>query len=57
MYVCAFFPPLFNFFRLPLKVLVRVPGGTRTPSWESLLYSIVMTKAAALYCTMQFIRV
>ena len=37
------FSPLFNFFRVPLNILVRTPGGTRTPSWESLPY---MTKFA-----------
>jgi len=36
------FPPLFNFFRLPLNVLVRTPDGTRTPGWESLLYRIIV---------------
>jgi hypothetical protein len=28
------------FFRVTLNVLVRTPGGTRTPGWESLIYSI-----------------
>jgi len=36
--VRAFFPPLFNFFRVRLNVLVRAPGGTRIPGWESLSY-------------------
>jgi len=34
------FPPLFNFFRSPVNVLVRNSGGTRTPGWESLHYTI-----------------
>jgi hypothetical protein len=31
------FPPLFNFVRVPLNVLVRTPGITRIPGWESLI--------------------
>jgi hypothetical protein len=32
MYVCTcLFPPLFNFFRLPLNVLVRTPGEYAYP--------------------------
>jgi hypothetical protein len=30
------FSAIFNFFRVPLNVLVRTPGGTHTPGWESL---------------------
>jgi len=34
MYVCmCLFPPLFNFFRVPLNVLVRALGSTRTARW------------------------
>jgi hypothetical protein len=33
--VCLF-PPLFNFFRVSLNVLVHTPGGTHTPAWKSL---------------------
>ena len=35
MYVCVFFRH-YSFFRVPLNGLVRTPGGTRTPGWESL---------------------
>jgi hypothetical protein len=31
---------IIQFFRLPLNVLVPTPGGTRTPGWESLDYTI-----------------
>ena len=30
------FSAIIQFFRVPLNVLVRTPGGTRTPGWESL---------------------
>ena len=30
------FPAIIQIFRLPLNILVRTPGGTRTPGWESL---------------------
>jgi len=35
--VCAFFRHYSIFFRVPLNVLVRTPGGTRTPGWEPLM--------------------
>lgn len=34
---CLFFYIIQFFSRIP-KVLVRTPGGTRTPDWESLSY-------------------
>jgi hypothetical protein len=34
--VCAFSAIIQFFFRVPLNVLVRTPGVTRTPGWESL---------------------
>jgi hypothetical protein len=36
------FPPLFNLFRVPLNVLVRIPGGTPNPGLESLMYIITV---------------
>ena len=47
MYICAFSPPLFNLFRVPLKVLVRTPEGTRTQGWEYLSYHIAVCKEAS----------
>jgi len=58
LYVCVYvrtyvtFPAIIQiFFRVTLNVLVRNSGGTRTPVCQSLLYSIVTTKAVALSCT------
>jgi hypothetical protein len=34
--VCAFFRH-YSIFYVPLNVLVRTPGGTRSPGWESLV--------------------
>lgn len=70
--VCAFFPPLFNFFFfcVPLNVLVRTPGVTRTPGWESLAYGAILPTVVwvhtgprlciavgflAVYAVMQFV--
>jgi hypothetical protein len=39
--VCAFLLHYSIFFRVPLDVLVRTPGGTRTPVWESMVYGMV----------------
>jgi hypothetical protein len=38
MYVCMYvsFSTIIHFFRVPLNVLVRTPGGPRTQGWESL---------------------
>jgi hypothetical protein len=42
LYVCALF--LNSIFRVPLNVVVRTPGGTLTPGWESLVYTIRIFK-------------
>jgi hypothetical protein len=55
--VCLYisFSAIIEFFRVSLNVLGLIPGGTRSPGWESLLYSVVTTKAADLSCTSRFI--
>ena len=35
------FSAIIQFFRVPLNVLVRTPGGTRIPGWKSLLHSFL----------------
>jgi len=36
------------FFREPLNVLVRTPGGTHTPGWKSVAYSKASSPNSAI---------